>query len=65
MAVLRKRPLKAARHLTGAKVLAAPLYGVGPTTGLALTCWLALPILFAGAAGSLPVLIRAASAIFP
>ena len=31
----------AARHLTGAKVLAARLYGVGPVTGLAMTCWLA------------------------
>src|SRR5260370_39424403 len=31
----------AARHLTGAKVLAARLYGVGPLTALALTCWLA------------------------
>jgi transposase len=33
--------LDAARHLTGAKVLAARLYGVGPVTALALTCWLA------------------------
>ena len=33
--------LAAARHLTGARVLAARLYGVGPVTGLALTCWLA------------------------
>ena len=32
---------EAARHLTGAKVLAARLYGVGPVTALALTCWLA------------------------
>jgi len=32
--------LSAARHLTGAKVLAERLYGVGPLTGLALTCWL-------------------------
>jgi transposase len=38
---LRHRLLGAARHLTGAKVLAARLYGVGPVTGLALTCWLA------------------------
>jgi transposase len=38
---LRHRLLDAARHLTGAKVLAARLYGVGPVTGLALTCWLA------------------------
>ena len=28
-------------HLTGAKVLAARLYGVGPVTALAMTCWLA------------------------
>ena len=33
--------LHAARHLTGAKILAARLYGVGPITALALTCWLA------------------------
>ncbi len=31
----------AARHLTGARVLAARVYGVGPITALALTCWLA------------------------
>ena len=30
----------AARHLTGAKVLAARLYGVDPATALALCCWL-------------------------
>jgi len=38
---LRHQLLDAARHLTGAKVLAARLYGVGPVTALALTCWLA------------------------
>ena len=38
--VLRHRLLAAARHLTGAKVLAERLYGVGPVTGLAMTCWL-------------------------
>ncbi len=38
---LRHQLADAARHLTGAKVLAARLYGVGPVTGLALTCWLA------------------------
>jgi len=27
--------------LTGARVLAARLYGAGPVTALALTCWLA------------------------
>ena len=38
--VLRHRLLAAARSLTGARVLAARLYGVGPVTGLAMTCWL-------------------------
>ena len=38
--VLRHQLTDAARHLTGAKVLAARLYGVGPVTALALTCWL-------------------------
>jgi len=38
--VLRHRLLAAARHLTGAKVLTGRLYGVGPATALALTCWL-------------------------
>ena len=38
--VLRHRLLDAARHLTGARVLAERLYGVGPVTGLAMTCWL-------------------------
>src|ERR1019366_3500494 len=28
------------RHLHGAKVLADSIYGVGPVTALALTCWL-------------------------
>ena len=39
--VVRHRLLAAARSLTGAKVLAARLYGVGPVTALAMTCWLA------------------------
>jgi transposase len=39
--VVRDELLDAARHLTGAKVLAARLYGVGPVTALAMTCWLA------------------------
>ena len=39
--VLRHQPLDAARHLTGAKVMAARLYGVGPVTALAMTFWLA------------------------
>jgi transposase len=38
---VRHELLDAARHLTGAKVLAARLYGVGPVTALAMTCWLA------------------------
>jgi transposase len=38
--VVRHRLLDAARNLTGAKVLAARLYGVGPVTALAMTCWL-------------------------
>jgi transposase len=38
---LRHQLRQAAAHLTGARVLAARLYGVGPVTGLALTCWLA------------------------
>jgi transposase len=38
---VRHQLLAAARHLAGAKVLAARLYGVGPVTALALTCWLA------------------------
>jgi transposase len=37
---LHARLLHAARALTGAKVLTARLYGVGPITALALTCWL-------------------------
>jgi transposase len=39
--VVRHQLLAAARQLTGAKVLGARLYGVGPVTALALTCWLA------------------------
>ena len=41
MDVAGRQVLAAARHLTGAKALAARLYGVGPVTALALTCWLA------------------------
>jgi transposase len=41
MEMLRTQLRDAARHLTGAKVLAARLYGAGPITSLALTCWLA------------------------
>jgi hypothetical protein len=39
--MLRHELGDAARHLTGAKTLAARLYGVGPVTALAITCWLA------------------------
>jgi transposase len=41
LAPLRHQLLDAARHLTGAKVLAARRYGAGPVTALAMTCWLA------------------------
>jgi transposase len=41
MHAVRHQLTAAARHLTGAKVLAARLYGVGPVTALAMTCWLA------------------------
>jgi transposase len=37
---LRAELVRMARRLTGAKVLTARVYGVGPITGLALTCWL-------------------------
>lgn len=37
---VHRRLLHAARHLTGARVLTERLYGVGPVTALALTCWL-------------------------
>ena len=35
---VRHQLLDAARHLAGAKVLAARIYGVGPVTALAMTC---------------------------
>lgn len=38
---VRRRLLDAARHLRGARALREQLYGVGPITALALTCWLA------------------------
>jgi len=37
---VRRRLLDTAAHLTGARVLTARLYGAGPITALALTCWL-------------------------
>ena len=40
MHAVRHQLLTAARHLAGAKVLAERLYGVGPVTALAMTCWL-------------------------
>lgn len=47
LGTLRRELVNAARHLTGARVLTARLYGVGPITALALTCWL-------GGAGRFP-----------
>ncbi len=40
MEPLRGQLLAAARHLAGAKALAARRYGAGPITALAMTCWL-------------------------
>ena len=40
MHVVRRQLLDAAWYLTGAKVLAARLYGVGMFAALALNCWL-------------------------
>jgi transposase len=37
---LRAQLVRAAGQLRGARVLAGQLYGVGPVTALALTCWL-------------------------
>jgi transposase len=37
---VRHQLLDASRHLAGARALAARLYGVGPVTALAITCWL-------------------------
>jgi transposase len=39
MEVLRQQLRDTARRLTGARVLADRLYGVGPLAGLAMTCW--------------------------
>ncbi|HEX3312603.1 MAG TPA: transposase [Streptosporangiaceae bacterium] len=46
--VVRHQLLDAARHLAGARALAARLYGVGPVTALAITCWLGGAVRFAG-----------------
>jgi transposase len=40
LGMLRHQLLDTARHRPGAKVLAARLYGIGPVTALAMTCWL-------------------------
>jgi hypothetical protein len=40
MDTLRRQLREAARRLTGARVLADRLYGVGPLAALAMTCWL-------------------------
>jgi transposase len=40
LAAVRGRLLAAARHLRGARTLTESIYGVGPVTALALTCWL-------------------------
>jgi transposase len=40
MGVLRRHITRAAYHLAGARQLQSRLYGVGPFTALALTCWL-------------------------
>jgi transposase len=40
LTAMRHRLLAAAAHLRGAKALSGAIYGVGPVTGLALTCWL-------------------------
>ena len=37
---LRRRLVSEARHMKGARELQARIYGVGPVTALALTCWL-------------------------
>ncbi len=47
LGIVRRQLLDTARHLTGARALASQLYGVGPITALALTCWL-------GGAGRFP-----------
>jgi len=52
LAVLRHRLVQAARQLTGARVLAGRLYGAGPATALALTCWLGRAGLWARKLGS-------------
>jgi transposase len=41
LAAVRRKLTAAARRLRGAKILHDRLYGVGPVTALALTCWLA------------------------
>ena len=45
LAAVRRRLLAAARRLRGARALTKSIYGVGPVTALALTCWLGQPII--------------------
>lgn len=40
MGILHRRLVTQAKHLRGARYLSEKLYGVGPLTALALTCWL-------------------------
>jgi transposase len=40
LAAVRRRLAAAARHLRGARTLTESIYGAGPVTALALTCWL-------------------------
>jgi transposase len=40
MEILHRRLVTCAKHLRGARYLSESLYGVGPLTALALTCWL-------------------------
>ena len=40
LALLRRELAAGARHLAGARELQERIYGVGPATALALTCWL-------------------------
>src|ERR1022692_2818778 len=58
---LRRQLLAAARHLHGAKVLADSIYGVGPVTALALTCWLG----GAGRFTSARKAVRVRGAVYP
>lgn len=39
LTAMRRRLLAAVAHLRGAKVLTESIYGAGPVTALAFTCW--------------------------